>query len=83
MCQRPRPEHAEAWCPACVGVRSGLGDSAGVAGIAVRDARGASALSAVVHEREAQMASQVAAEASDLRWSPQGVLERMSPDRRT
>ena len=47
-----------------------MGDSAGVAGIAVRDARGASALSAVVHEREAQMASQVAAEASDLRWSP-------------
>ena len=54
-----------------------------VAGPGTADAGGLSALSAVVHEREAQMASQVAAEASDLRWSPQGVLERMSPDRRT
>ena len=47
-----------------------MGGSVGMFGPAAADTGGVSALSAVVHEQEAQMASQMAAEATDMRPSP-------------
>ena len=59
-----------------------MGRSTGVADTAAEDAGGASALSAVVYEHEARMASQMAGEASKMRQSPRGGVESTSAGRR-
>ena len=59
-----------------------MGGSVGVAGPAAADTGGMSALSVVVRENEVRRASQMAAEAGDMRQSPRGALERTSAVRR-
>ena len=62
--------HGAAWCGACVGVRTGLGGSTGVADTAAEDAGGASALIGVLRENEVRRASQLAGEGGAMTPSP-------------